>query len=283
LPGTEGAGVADVLFRGRNGKIKYDFSGKLSFSWPKSQCQTSLNVGDAGYDPLFPYGYGLRYGDTVMIGALAEPTQTTGCGQLSGGPIPTEDLRIYDAADVAPYVLFIGSPSRWDYAIGGQDPLTSLDGNISVRTAELAPGLVGKRATWHVPGGAGQLYSQSVAQINLAGHDDVNSALVFDAIVHQRPTGNVAMRIDCSWPCIGELSATSLYNTVLPLNTRVTVKIPTTCFSQQGTDMQIVDTPFLIFTDNPFEVSVANVRWVPGAADDTDAFTCDSFGSIVPK
>src|ERR1700751_2212726 len=41
LPGSEGEGVADVLTG------KYDFTGKLSFSWPKRPDQTPLNVGDA--------------------------------------------------------------------------------------------------------------------------------------------------------------------------------------------------------------------------------------------
>jgi beta-glucosidase len=54
LPGSEGAGVADVLF-GREG-----FSGRLSVSWPRSADQVPINVGDRGYDPLFRYGYGLR-------------------------------------------------------------------------------------------------------------------------------------------------------------------------------------------------------------------------------
>jgi beta-glucosidase len=54
LPGSEGAGVADVLFGGRG------FSGKLSVSWPRSEAQVPINVGDADYDPLFAYGWGLR-------------------------------------------------------------------------------------------------------------------------------------------------------------------------------------------------------------------------------
>ncbi|TVT59487.1 beta-glucosidase, partial [Amycolatopsis rhizosphaerae] len=53
LPGGEGAGVADVLF-GRT-----PFGGKLPVSWPRSAAQEPVNVGDPGYDPLFPYGYGL--------------------------------------------------------------------------------------------------------------------------------------------------------------------------------------------------------------------------------
>jgi beta-glucosidase len=54
LPGSEGAGVADVLFG------NYKPTGKLSFTWPTSIAQEPINVGD-GKTPLFPYGYGLTY------------------------------------------------------------------------------------------------------------------------------------------------------------------------------------------------------------------------------
>ncbi|MDQ1727833.1 MAG: beta-glucosidase, partial [Frankiaceae bacterium] len=53
LPGTEGEGVADVLF-GRVG-----FTGQLSVSWPRDASQEPINVGDANYDPLYPFGWGL--------------------------------------------------------------------------------------------------------------------------------------------------------------------------------------------------------------------------------
>jgi beta-glucosidase len=54
LPGSEGAGVADVLFG------KRPFTGRLSFSWPRSADQVPVNIGDKTYQPLFPYGWGLR-------------------------------------------------------------------------------------------------------------------------------------------------------------------------------------------------------------------------------
>ncbi|XP_042392408.1 beta-glucosidase BoGH3B-like [Zingiber officinale] len=53
LPGTEGQGVADVLFG------DYGFSGKLPRTWFRSVDQLPMNVGDQHYDPLFPYGFGL--------------------------------------------------------------------------------------------------------------------------------------------------------------------------------------------------------------------------------
>jgi beta-glucosidase len=55
LPGTEGQGIADVLF----GDSK--FTGKLSYSWPRSNDQFPLNVNSPNYDPLFKVGYGLSY------------------------------------------------------------------------------------------------------------------------------------------------------------------------------------------------------------------------------
>jgi beta-glucosidase len=54
LPGTEGAGVADTLFGLR------PYSGRLPVSWPRTMAQVPINVGDPNYDPLFPYGFGLR-------------------------------------------------------------------------------------------------------------------------------------------------------------------------------------------------------------------------------
>ncbi|XP_031102406.1 uncharacterized protein LOC116006245 isoform X2 [Ipomoea triloba] len=54
LPGTEGQGVADVLFG------DFGFSGKLPRTWFKTVDQLPMNVGDPHYDPLFPFGFGLE-------------------------------------------------------------------------------------------------------------------------------------------------------------------------------------------------------------------------------
>ena len=54
LPGSEGAGVADVLYG------DYNPTGRLNFTWPASSAQEPINAGD-GKQGLFPYGYGLSY------------------------------------------------------------------------------------------------------------------------------------------------------------------------------------------------------------------------------
>jgi beta-glucosidase len=55
LPGTEGEGIADVIFG------DYKPTGKLPYTWPKNMKQIPINVGDEQYDPLFSFGYGLTY------------------------------------------------------------------------------------------------------------------------------------------------------------------------------------------------------------------------------
>ncbi|MDP8220959.1 MAG: glycoside hydrolase family 3 protein [Candidatus Stygibacter frigidus] len=54
FPGSEGQGVADVIFG------DYPIQGKLSFSWPRYDDE-NWNLGDKDYNPLFPYGFGLEY------------------------------------------------------------------------------------------------------------------------------------------------------------------------------------------------------------------------------
>ncbi|MFJ9926483.1 glycoside hydrolase family 3 protein [Streptomyces misionensis] len=65
LPGTEGEGVADVLYGDR------PFTGQLPVTWPRSESQLPINVGDASYDPQFPYGWGLTTGTPVPHGGAA--------------------------------------------------------------------------------------------------------------------------------------------------------------------------------------------------------------------
>ena len=54
LPGTEGQGVADLLFG------DFPFTGKLSYTWPRSMEQVPLSAIAGGVEPLFPFGYGLE-------------------------------------------------------------------------------------------------------------------------------------------------------------------------------------------------------------------------------
>lgn len=84
LPGSEGAGIADVLLRGSDGRVQHDFKGKLSFSWPRTGTQYANNVGQKDYDPLFAFGFGLTYADNGDLAPLPEASGVTGNESATG-------------------------------------------------------------------------------------------------------------------------------------------------------------------------------------------------------
>src|SRR5438874_7546216 len=275
LPGTEAGSIADLLFLDARGRIGRGFSGKLSYSWPAAACQTPLNLGDKPYEPLFKYGFGLGYRDQVSLGTLDDTSPPIGCGQTPGGGTATQDLEIHVRGNVSPYVLYIGAPVNWGGMQVDENPtaVTTL-GDISVQTADVNVQGDGRRVTWT---GTGQIYAQSQREVDLRSYLNADAALVFDAIVGQSPAGPVKMRVDCTYPCFGEVDTSNLFSPLnWPLGVRRTVKIPLQCFSANGTDMSRVNTPLLIYTEHAFQLSFANVRRVPGAAKDPDVTACDA-------
>ncbi|WP_299006237.1 exo 1,3/1,4-beta-D-glucan glucohydrolase [uncultured Shewanella sp.] len=86
LPGTEGKAISDVLLTDAKGAIQSDFKGKLSFSWPNDPLQT-VNKGDANYQPLFPYGYGLTYEQSHFLANTLNDTFDADMQLSQGTPL----------------------------------------------------------------------------------------------------------------------------------------------------------------------------------------------------
>jgi len=85
LPGSEGGGISDLLFQR---DPSYDFTGKLSFSWPNSAAYAKKD------DQLFKLGYGLNYKSTSEVGDLSEESglenmEVASNGNFFGKGIPT--------------------------------------------------------------------------------------------------------------------------------------------------------------------------------------------------
>ena len=267
LPGTEGGGVADLLVRGRNTGAGY--TGKLSYSWPKSACQSPLNPGDEGYDPLFKLGYGLTNSSRTTVPAQSEESPAT-CGGGGGGNA-TEDLEIFNRQDVPPYKSYIGSPENWGGTEIGVDG-TAAHAELNVVPADVNVQQDGLKVTW-TGTGPGQVYMQSPGTGNdLRGYLNTDAALVFDVIVNQPPTNRTVVSTHCQYPCFAEVPVTNLLTNLPP--GKNTVKIPVSCFAAGGLDFERVNTPFLVYTDGPLSASFANVRWVPKAGTDPDAKAC---------
>ena len=129
----------------------------------------------------------------------------------------------------------------------------------------------GAKFTW--TGGLGQFHIQSKTANDMLDYLDANAAMVFDAVVNKAPDDQVTMRVDCRYPCLGVVEMTGFFKRA-PVGQKVQVKMPLSCFEATGTKFTAVNTPLVVFTTKPFGLSVANVRYVPGAAKDADALKC---------
>jgi beta-glucosidase len=295
LPGSEGGGIADVIFAAKKGKDSsmdrggdknknkkgYDFTGTLPFSWPGEDCQTPLNVGQQ-FGALFPYNFGLTYKDDVSLGMLDETSGDLGCGQRGdgggpGGGVATEPLEVFvQGGNIDPWVLQLGDPSNWGgTAVDLSDPnnVTALM-NVSAGPRVDSPTFQsgGITVTW--TDGAGQFYSQGDGGSgeDLSSYINApNSALVYNVKSNAAPTGTVTTRIDCVFPCIGELDLTPAY-TAISDGLWHELAVPLSCFETAGTDFSNVNTPFLVFTEGEWQANFATIRFEP---DHVANVTCD--------
>ncbi|MCP4626281.1 MAG: glycoside hydrolase family 3 protein [bacterium] len=283
LPGSEGGGIADVIFAlekashssmdwdGDKIKGRYDFTGTLPFSWPGEDCQTPLNVGQH-FDALFPYYFGLTYKDDVSLGMLDETSGDLGCGLRNGDPgdgdVATEPLEVFvQGGNIDPWVLQLGDPSNWGgTAVDLSDPnnVTALE-NVKAGPRVDSPTFQsgGITVTW--TGGPGQFYSQGdgAAGEDLTPYINApNSALVYNVRSNAAPTFAVKTRVDCVFPCIGELDLTPAYTDISDGDWHE-LAVPLSCFETAGTDFSNVNTPFLVFTEGAWAADFATIRWEP--------------------
>ncbi|MDC0713652.1 glycoside hydrolase family 3 N-terminal domain-containing protein [Stigmatella sp. ncwal1] len=273
LPGTEGDGLADVLFRNAAGAVNYDFTGKLSYSWPKSPCQVQVNQGNPAYAPLYAYGYGLTYASGQEQGQHAETTQGGDCGDSGdgGGGGGTTSLVMFNRGNQNGWVMRVGAPSNWNGIAVAQSTSTTTStagSELSATPVDDRNGLqwAAVKATWN--NATAEIYMQNSTQSevkNLQTYLSSGGALVFDARVSTKPSGAVKARVDCVYPCAGEIDITPALN-ALPVNTWTELAIPLQCFSAKGTDFTRINTSVLLYTQGTLELSLASIRWEPSRA-----------------
>lgn len=244
LPGTEGGGVSDVLIGDASGRARHDFSGKLSFSWPKDATGEPLNAGQPGYDPQFPYGYGLSYAAPQPVGVLSEE---------SGVSADATNLDRYfvDGRFVAPWSLLLNDA-------GGQTrPGTA-------KTSASPRGGVGSRPV-------DDLAQESGQQLAFAGSGTASAEIWGTPIdLTRQANGAVALgfryRIDAA-PADdvrlslggGAVDVTAMLRGA-PVGQWREARIPLTCFRTAGGDLSKVEVPFHLATSGALTLSVSEIK-----------------------
>ena len=264
LPGSEGKGVSDLLVAGKGGK-KYDFTGKLSFSWPKSVCQTALNVGDAGYAPLFAYGYGLDGATRSKLGMLDIAYPAGGCSASNTYPL-------FGQADRASFPLQLRSGAQARPLGADLNAVVSLPG-VSASVVQIKSQQDAWRVTWTGPASFEARGAKALALPKEAAQDGV---LRFDTIVESAPGGKVTIGMLCAnqASCGQPLDASKLFARMAGKGKQV-VRIPLACFTARGVDLAQVQAPFSVSSGAGFVAAFGNIDVVGGAAREAGVVRCE--------
>jgi len=266
LPGSEGKGVADLLVAGK-GAPGYDFTGKLPYSWPKSVCQTPLNVGDADYTPLFAYGYGLSEATRSHLGQLDASYPAGGC-------VASNVFPVYGQADRTSFPLQVRSGTRSQPLGADLNVATELPG-IKAATTQITTQQDAKLVTWTGPG---SFEAHGAAPLNLPQQAADAGALRIETRVETAPQGKVTLAMLCGGApaaaCGRPLDVTAVFKRLAGQGRQV-VSVPLACFSARGVDLARVDTPFSVSSSGAFAAAFGNVDVVGGSAGAPGALRCE--------
>ena len=257
LPGTEGGGVADVLVADSDNNPRYDFTGRLSFDWPNKD-MNSQNEALPVFDNLLQLGQGLSYGDeTILSDSLSE---------VSAAAPSSEANIIFSGSSQEPWLAYVGDASDWHRQISGTQG-SSPQGGLSVVTVD---GLVqedSRKLTW-TGGHESQFYWQAASPADLTDLKSKNGALMMEFKVDQHPVGVVTQRMDCGWPCSGAIDMTEFFKSV-PEGQLSRIGISLQCFDKLGVDLSKVTSPMVLVSEEPFVLTIRDVRIVPDASQES--------------
>ncbi len=257
LPGTEGDGLAQLLFTHPSGKAAYDFTGRLPFSWPKDPAQSPLNPEQSDYAPLFKVGYGLDYSASSNLAALPAAFSLSELNASQTDPF-------FVGTAVSPWEVHLQAP--------GKTPVRYLSGlakNTALTVIEADKETQGDSlgGRWSGDGEA------TLALFNPGAYRDFNDwnaqggAIVFDARLLKPSNKPIyfAMANNRKTDAVRTVDLTTLVNTS-PVNDWNSLSVALNCFNDPAflaTARQV----FGLQTEGALEVDIANVRIEPNMAD----------------
>ena len=258
LPGSQGEGVADVIFANNEGLVNYDFQGKLSFSWPKFVHQTVINYRDENYDPLFAYAYGLSYRDTVFLADnLPENSATYTAGKL-------EDVWVMVSRPMAPWHLYLKDNHNTKVEMVSNRADIGDKKNLSVASIDKLSQEDARKISWR-GFDFGEILLEAGKPQDLTPYANESSALSFDVRIDKKNTQPVIISMFCGAACSGSVAIDDALST-LTVGDWFQLSIDLQCFTGQGVDFARVKSAFSMATEGQLGLSLANVRIVAGMA-----------------
>jgi beta-glucosidase len=252
LPGSEGEGVADLLFRGREHS---DFTGRLAFSWPQTAMPVTFDSSGHVSGALFPRGGGLDYHSAADLPPLPEDPQIPPQWRPSPG-------SLFHAGHVtAPWSIFVADDSAEVHLTTARQE--SPRGSVVVASEPEGSTVVwsGTQSGWlTISGRAADMRPQALQGLAIDVHYRVDRV----------PTQRVKIGVRCTEPLCGSrhgamLDVTQVFRNAQPGDWR-TLSIPLSCFTAAGADLAQVVVPFAIETWGAFGLTISEVRLAQRAA-----------------
>jgi len=240
LPGSEGGGVADVLFG------EHEFKGRLPFSWPRLATDT-VNVGDPDYDPLFAFGYGLTTAEDGTLAMLPESSGLTDADLHKSGEIFADGAFAHSWS-----LLLSEGAGQWVDA-------TSVAAESAAVRASMVDGHAqedSRRLVWS----GGEAASARIARndaIDWTRESNGELAFALELRIDEAPTDAVTLTMRCGEACAAGIDVAEAMRRDGDRAFAV-LAVPLSCFADRGADMSQVDAVELA-TDGEFAVTIAGV------------------------
>lgn len=253
LPGTEGEGIADVLFTDNHGEINYDFTGRLSFGWPA----LPINIIDADQpvdDILFAPGYGLSYQNKqTFLDILPE--------NIDGFSV-AEDYLIFNRGNRAPWQLALGN-SGYITAL----PYKTVDNSLLIKALDIQVQEDGLMFEFDQASDISISWQSDISQdLNDLFNDAMylQLQLMFDGV-----PDNATLKIACETDC-RNIDITSVIAKMEPNNWQ-TLAIDSSCFATDG-DLRSVKKMLELVVSGSTALSLQDIRLTPVVS--VDALSC---------
>lgn len=235
LPGSEGGGISDLLFQ-RN--PSFDFTGRLSFSWPASAIVLDNDV------PLFKLGYGLSYKNTKTIDKLPENSG------LENNAIASTGDFFSKGAPVAPWGLWL---STGDLIKQVASFPTSVGGLIVSKTDHKAQEDA-LRIKWTRAVGD-QILLNTTTPSDMSSQVNSDMELTFSAKSFK--TKNASIQIGMCGP---DSSCNQTLEINIVPNDWKEYRISLSCFDKLGIDMTQISTALMIKAKKGVDIGISNIR-----------------------
>ncbi|BBO27802.1 glucan 1,4-beta-glucosidase [Alteromonas sp. I4] len=266
LPGSEGQGVADVILSKPEGGINYDFTGTLSFSWPKFDDQYLLNRNDKNYDPLFPYGYGLTYQDHTQVEKVSEAV-TVADGKKA------KDMKPLFVRNLSDGVKWGLSDSKNKIALMASSSGVSPDGtSLTMQSVNLAYQEDGRKFSWQngASGSAILTYSEAYQTENVFAGRYMNMKMRFDDWQSSSP---VILQVQCSDTTCQNTVTIDKDDSMLQAGQWVGISVAADCLDMDSSD-NAPDSALRIIGKGELSLAVAEIALAKDPAPNYRVMSC---------